>query len=241
MGLIEILLCFSIDEMNSLIHHSWVPADVFNVKYLTLLALLFAVLQLHQPFQGPPTVVYSYSEITRAVGVFGGEKSCWLLSIFWPTLMISHFLKNILVRRNNWRNKYTILVYQICHCLVSTGVFDCCLLFVVCWLLFVDCWLYYCLKEYVDCCIFIICWCDTEFFMANHYESYAVCQLQHPPDHSTPQYHPINQLLWWLERECNGYCCLWWFLWLHWHCCRQEYPAAVQKITSDQLKVLLLP
>ncbi len=66
------------------------------------------------------------------------------------------------------------------------------------------------------------------------------CQLQHPPDCPPPQYYPANQLLWWLRRYCNVYCCLGWFLWQHWHHCKQENETAMQIITLAWLKIFVL-
>ncbi len=83
MGLIRLSLCFPMDERIPLIHDFWVPVDIVSVKSFTLLTLLFAFLQLHHPIEGPPTAVHCCYNIDGGVGVFGGAKSFWLLSIFF--------------------------------------------------------------------------------------------------------------------------------------------------------------
>ncbi len=51
------------DERIPLVH-SYVPADVVSTKNLTLLALLFADLQLHHPTEGPLTTAYCCNNIS---------------------------------------------------------------------------------------------------------------------------------------------------------------------------------
>ncbi len=48
---IKLLFCFSMDERIPIIHHSWFPADIVNVKNLTFLALLFAGLHFITPLR----------------------------------------------------------------------------------------------------------------------------------------------------------------------------------------------
>ncbi len=112
------------------------------------------------------------------------EKSGWLLSI----LIILNHVDDISVlwkfssQKDDCRGKYTIFFAKFVMGLI-TGV--------------VDCWFYFCHQDCVDCCILII-W--VEFFIVYHCESCALCQLQCFLGHPTPQYHPANQLPWWLGR-----------------------------------------
>ncbi len=112
------------DERIHLIQHSCVPADIFNVKNLTLLALLYAVLQLHHPFEGQSTAFYCQSDICGCDCVFGGAKSCWLLSI----LSILTNTDDVSICENYSCRKKQLQkekIAQICCGLVSPGVSDC--------------------------------------------------------------------------------------------------------------------
>ncbi len=111
--------------------HSGLQVDGVSAKNLALIALLFAVLQHHHALEVPPTAVYYCNIIGGGVGMFGGAKPDWLLSIVF-------YLTHNPPRYKKWLERnYIILFTWICISLVSTGDVDCWLNFPpgICWLL----------------------------------------------------------------------------------------------------------
>ncbi len=148
---------------------------------------------------------------------------CWVLCFIWPTQTVSQLIKNIFFGTRTGME-------QIPLCPPKFGAasfqlilwIDYCLLFIV----FGGCILHH----------FLVWnhWYWREFFIIYHHQSSGLFPCYCPFDCAIQQYLPANQLLMWLDREQNGYCCLGWFLWQYKHHHRQEYKLLVSKILCQR-------
>ncbi len=139
-------------ERIPLIYHSWVPADFFNVKYLTSLALLFAILQ------GTPLAIYCYSDKAGGVGVFVVTKFCWFLSVFIDLCRWCLSSWKYSYQKNHHKGKMPFSLPKFIVALFFTGV--------------VDCWLYF-VTRYMLIVAFLsfsglLVWCWVAFFIVDH-------------------------------------------------------------------------